>query len=132
MTASPARTLPPSITRSSATRPTAMPTRSKPVHDVLELRGLAAGDRDAGRSGALAQARADGVEHGGVGALDRDVVDQRERRGADADHVVDVHRDAVDADGVVFAHHVGDHGLGADAVGAEREPDPSSSITLAK
>ena len=56
-----------------------MPTRSKPLHDVLELRGLAAGDRDAGLARALAQAGADGIEHGGVGALDRDVVDQRER-----------------------------------------------------
>src|SRR5262249_45518218 len=53
----------------------------------------------------------------------RDVVDHRKRLGADADHVVDVHGDAVDADGVVFAHHVGDNGFRADAVGAERKAD---------
>ena len=90
---------------------------------VLELRGLAARNRDARDLGALAQAGGDGVEHGGVGLCHRDVVDHRERLGADADHVVDVHGDAVDADGVVFAHHVGDDGLRADAVGAERKPD---------
>jgi hypothetical protein len=92
-------------------------------HHVLELRGLAAGDRDARHLGARAQAGADGVEHDRVGVRHRDVVDERERLGADADHVIDVHGDAVDADGVVFAQHVGDDGLRADAVGAEREPD---------
>ena len=93
------------------------------LDDVFQLRGLAAGNRNPRHLGAGAQARADRVEHGGVGALDRDVVDQRDRLRADADHVVDVHRDAIDADGVVFAHHVGDDGLRADAVGAERDAD---------
>src|SRR5262249_62383241 len=62
------------------------------LDDVLELRGLAAGDRDTGLARALAQADADGIEHGGVGALDRDVVDQRQRLGPDAEPVLAVHR----------------------------------------
>ena len=90
-------------------------------HDVLELRGLAARNGDAGHVRAVAQPDPDGVEHGGIGVVDGDVVDQRERPRADADHVVDVHGDAIDADGVVFAHHRRDDGLGADAVGAQRD-----------
>ena len=93
------------------------------LDDVLELRRLAARDRDLRHPGALAQAGADRIEHGGVGVRDRDVVEQRERLGADADHVVHVHGDTIDADGVVLPHHLGDDGLGADAVGAERKPD---------
>ena len=88
---------------------------------VLELRRLAARDRDLRHGGARAQAGADGIEHGGVGVRHRDVVDERERPRAHADHVVHVHGDAVDADGVVLAHQVGDDGLGADAVGAQRQ-----------
>ena len=59
-----------------------------------------------------------------VGLLDRDVVDHRDRLGADADEVVDVHRDAVDADRVVAGPSIcGDQHLGADAVGGDREAD---------
>ena len=47
-----------------------------------------------------AEADRDLLEHGGVGALDGDVVEHRDRLRADADDVVDVHRDAVDADRV--------------------------------
>jgi len=93
------------------------------LHDIPELRGFAARDRDAGHLGARAQAGADRVEHRRIGLFQRDVVDHRDGLGADADHVVDVHRHAVDADGVVLAHHVGDDGLRADAVGAERDAD---------
>ena len=53
----------------------------------------------------------------GVGLLDREVVDQRDRLGADADDVVDVHRDAVDADGVEPVGLLGDDQLRADPVG---------------
>ena len=42
----------------------------------------------------------DPAEHRRVGLLDGEVVDHRDRLGADADQVVDVHRDAVDADRV--------------------------------
>ena len=56
-----------------------------------------------------------------VGLLDGDVVDHRDRLGADADQVVDVHRDAVDADRVEALRLLGDDQLGADAVGADRD-----------
>ena len=63
------------------------------------------------------------AHHLGVGLLDGQVVEQRDRLGADADDVVDVHRDAVDPDGVVAAGLLGDDQLRADAVGAERDPE---------
>ena len=59
----------------------------------------------------------------GVGPLDRDVVEQRERLGADADQVVDVHRDAVDPDRVEAPRLLGDDHLRADAVGGERDAE---------
>src|SRR6266536_1880573 len=90
---------------------------------VSQLRDLAARDRDLRQLGAPAQAGPDGVEHGGVGLFDRDVIDQRQRLCADADQIVDVHGDAIDADRVVFPHQVGDDRLRADAVGAQRHAD---------
>ena len=111
------------MTLSRSTRPTAMPTRSKPLTMSLSCAVSPPEMEILRQLGALAQAGADGVEHGGVGLLDRDVVDQRQRLGADADHVVDVHGDAIDADRVVLAHHVGDDRLRADAVGAQRKAD---------
>ena len=69
--------------------------------DQLRQHGdLAAGDLDSGELGAALEADADLPHHLGVGALDGEVVEHRERLGADAHDVVDVHRDAVDADGV--------------------------------
>ena len=58
-----------------------------------------------------------------LGLLDRDVVQQRDRLGADADQVVDVHRDAVDPDRVEAPRLLGDDHLRADAVGRQRDPD---------
>ena len=59
---------------------------------------------------------------------DGDVVEHRDRLGADADQVVDVHRDAVDPDGVVAVHHLGDEQLRADAVGRDREAEPAAEV----
>src|SRR5262249_6952790 len=53
--------------------------------------------------------------------LHRDVVDHRQRLGADAEHVVHVHGDAVDADRVVPVHQLRDQELRAHAVGGNRE-----------
>ena len=91
---------------------------------VAELGELAAGDLDPGQLGAARQADADLLADLRVGALDRDVVEHRQRLGADADHVVDVHRHAVDPDRVEAAELLGDQQLGADAVGGERDPGP--------
>src|SRR5262249_9511622 len=90
---------------------------------IAELRDLAARDRDLRHLGAPAKSGADRIEHGRVGHLDRDVIDERQRLGADADQIVDVHGDAIDADRVVFPHHVRDDGLRADAVRAQRNAD---------
>ena len=87
-------------------------------------RQLAAGDLDAGRLGAGLQAPARSRASAlGVGLLDGEVVEQRDRLGADADDVVDVHRDAVDADGLEPAGLLGDDELRADAVGRQRDAE---------
>ena len=91
---------------------------------VAELGELAAGDLDPGQLGPARQADADLLADLRVGAVDRDVVEHRQRLGADADHVVDVHRHAVDPDRVVSPKLLGDQQLGADAVGGERDPGP--------
>ena len=69
-------------------------------------------------------ARPDRSADVGVGAIGRDVVEHRQRLGADADDVVGVHRDAVDADRVEAAELLGDEKLRPDAVGGERDPGP--------
>ena len=51
----------------------------------------------------------------------REVVEEAERLGADAEGVVDRHRDQVDSDRVVPVHHPRDLELGADAVGRAHE-----------
>ena len=63
------------------------------------------------------------VERVRVGLLDGEVVDHRDRLGADADEVVDVHRDAVDADRLEPAGLLGDDDLRADAVGCDCDPE---------
>src|SRR5919199_1272930 len=100
ITRSPGTISRPTRMRSSATVPIAAPTRSKP----LTMSGNA-------------------VEHSGIGAVDRDVIDHRNGPRADAQKVVDVHRDAIDADRVVFSHQLRDYRLRTDAIGAQREPD---------
>ena len=96
--------------------------RARMAADELgQHRELAAGDLDAGGLGAHLQALRDLRERGRVGLLDGEVVEHRDRLGADADEVVDVHRDAVDADRVEATGLLGDDELGADAVGAQRD-----------
>ena len=91
---------------------------------VAELGQLAAGDLDPGQLRPARQADPDFLADRRVGLLDRDVVEHRQRLGADADHVVDVHRHAVDPDRVVAPELLGDHQLGPDPVGRERDPGP--------
>ena len=59
---------------------------------------LATRDLAAGGLGTDLQAHTDARQPLGVDLLDGEVVDERDRLGADADEVVDVHRHAVDAD----------------------------------
>ena len=59
----------------------------------------------------------------GFGPVDRDVVEHRQRLGADADHVVDVHRHAVDPDRVELPERFGEHQLGPDPVGRQRDAE---------
>ena len=69
------------------------------------------------------QALRDPRERVRVGLLDGEVVEQRDRLGADADDVVDVHRDAVDADRLEPVGLLGDDELRADAVGRQRDAE---------
>ena len=91
---------------------------------LAELGQLAAGDLDPGQLRAARQADADFGADRRVGPVDRDVVEHRQRLGADADHVVDVHRHAVDPDRVEAPELLGDQQLRPDAVGRERDPGP--------
>ena len=91
------------------------------AHHVGQHRKLAAGDLHAGLLGSRTQARADLFQHLGVGLLDGDVVEQRNRVGADADHVVRVHAEQVDPDRVVAPELLADDHLRADAVARQRE-----------
>ena len=110
--------------------PNAEPTRSKPYGDGWpritsgSWQTSPPGISTPASLGARAQADRDLAQHLGVGLLDGDVVEQRERLGPDADEVVDVHRDAVDPDRVEAAGLLGDDHLRADAVGGERDPEP--------
>jgi hypothetical protein len=96
--------------------------RARMAADELGQHGeLAPGDLDAGVLGADLQALGDLRERGRIGLLDGEVVEHRDRLGADADEVVDVHRDAVDADRAEAAGLLGDDELGPDAVGRQRD-----------
>ena len=100
------------------------PARRRVALDQLRQDGdLAARDLHPGVLRAGGQAAPDRGEHVGVGPLDRDVVEQRDRLRADAHDVVDVHRHAVDPDGVEPPGLLGDDELGAHAVGADRDPE---------
>jgi hypothetical protein len=90
--------------------------------DVAHLGDLAAGDLDPRQLGSGAKPGPDLPAHLGIGLAAEDEVQHRDRLGADADQVVHVHRDAVDADGVEPTELLGDDHLGADPVGAERDP----------
>ena len=98
--------------------------RRRMAADQLGQHGdLAARDLDAGLLGAGLQPAPDRLEDVRVGLLDGEVVEHRDRLGADADHVVHVHGDAVDPDGVVAAGELGHDQLRADAVGPDRDAE---------
>ena len=84
---------------------------------------LAAGDLDVRRLRADPQPLGDPRERVRVGLLDGEVVEHRDRLGADADDVVDVHRDAVDPDRLEAVGLLGDDDLRADAVRRHRDPE---------
>ena len=104
------------------------PDQIEAAYRILERRDFAAGYRNPGLPGTFRQANGERPQHVGVGGLDRDVIDHRQRARTDANQIVDVHRDAVDADRVVFLHHVGDDRFRANAVGADRQPDPAADV----
>ena len=99
---------------SSATVPIAVPQRSKPCGDGWPR--ISSGSTASSPPGIsmpasaapTARPRAIAAVAVGVGLLDGEVVDHRDRLGADADEVVDVHRDAVDPDGVEPAGLLGE------------------------
>ena len=98
------------------------PRRGVAADQVRQHRQLAARDLDLRLLGALLQPDPDLLEHLGVGLLDGDVVEQRDRVGADADDVVGVHPDQVDADRVEAAHLLADDHLRSHAVRRQGEP----------
>ena len=57
------------------------------------------------------------------GAFDRDIVQEGDRLGADADRVVHIHRHAIDPDRVVALEHLSDEHFAADTVRAQGEAD---------
>ena len=129
----PARTAEPSTIASRATVPKQAPETSTPRTRLAELGQLAAGDLDPGQLGAAGQADADFLADRRVGAARiGDVVEHRQRLGADADHVVDVHRHAVDPDRVEAPELLGDQQLGPDPVGRERDPGPLVELDHAR
>ena len=91
---------------SSATRPKHGRKRSKPYGDgwpLISSGSCASSPPGISTPACSAPARrptGDVAQHLRLGVLDREVVEQRDRLGADADEVVHVHRDAVDPDGV--------------------------------
>ena len=98
--------------------------RGRMAADQLrQHRDLAAGDLHPGQLGAALESLGDRLHRLRVRLLDRQVVEHRDRLGADADDVVDVHGDAVDADRVEPPGRLGDQQLRADAVGADRDPE---------
>ena len=130
--ASPGCTAEPSTISSRATVPKQAPETSTPRTMLAELGQLAAGDLDPGQLRPAGQPDADSLADLRVGAVDRDVVEHRQRLGADADHVVDVHRHAVDPDRVEAAQLLGDQQLGPDPVGRERDPGPLVELDHAR
>ena len=128
MIASPGSIRSPVTIASSFTSPTQAPTRSNPVGEGWPL--ITSGSCASSPPGISIPASSapafrpsrDRAQHLRVRLLDRDVVHQRDRLGADADQVVHVHRDAVDPDRVEPPELLGDDHLRADAVGGQREP----------
>ena len=86
-----------------------------------DTRGLAARDRDASASRALAQAHRDLRQERLVHLLYEHAIDHRDRLRAHADDVVGVHGDAVDASRVELAQSLGDQRLRTDGVGGQCE-----------
>ena len=132
MIASPGCTAEPSTISSRATVPKQAPETSTPRTISPSCASSPPGISTPASSAPRARPTPIFVADRRVGALDRDVVEHRQRLGADADHVVDVHRHAVDPDRVEAPELLGDQQLGADAVGRERDPGPLvEPITLA-
>ena len=87
------------------------------LHEPGVLGRLAAGERRAGLAAALGDPRDQGRDPPRIQPPDRDVVEERERLGARAGHVVRAHGDEVDPDRVQAAHRRRDRRLGPHAVG---------------
>ena len=125
----PGRRREPSTIASSATVPKAEPTRSKPYGEGWpritsgSWQTSPPGISTPAASAPTLQPEGDLAQQLGIGGLDGEVVEQRQRLGADADQVVDVHRHAVDPDRVEAPRLLGDDHLGADAVGGQRDPE---------
>src|SRR5213076_1479421 len=86
------------------------------------------GDGDAGLVGAPVQAAGDRLEHTSVDPVGGDVVEQRQRHRAGADHVVDVVGHAVDPDRLPPVRLAGQQDLGADPVGGQRDRRPGRDV----
>ena len=106
--------------------------RGMAADHLRQLADLAARVLDPGRFGPDPQPDGDLAQQLGVGVLDREVVEQGERFGADADQVVDVHRHAVDPDRVETLRLLGDDHLGADAVSRERHTESRGDLDHAR
>ena len=106
--------------------------QARALDDVGELGGLAADQRDAGAARTFGEPHRESLQHHRIGPLDRDVVDHRDRKGADADQVVHVHGDAIDADGVVAADQLRDQRLGAHPVGGDGDAHPADFHDVSK
>ncbi len=80
--------------------------------------GLAADQTGTGLHAAVGHAGDDLLQQSRIVLAAGDVIQEEQRFRTLGSDVVDAHGDAVDADGVVLVRHLGDHQLGADAVGA--------------
>ncbi len=100
------------------------PRRGMAAHDVRQHGQLTARDLDAGQLRTRTETEPDLLQHLGIGLLDGDVVKQRDRVGAHADHVVGVHAEQVDADRVVAPELLAHDHLRADAVAGQRQAAP--------
>ena len=124
MTTSPGSTAEPSTIASSATVPKQAPETSTPRTSSPSWASSPPGISIPASSAPRARPTPISSQTAGSALVDRDVVEHRQRLGADADHVVDVHRHAVDPDRVEAPQLLGDEQLGADPVGGERDPGP--------
>src|SRR5437868_6530650 len=92
------------------------------LDETRELRQFAARDLDTGLLSPHLEPDSDLAELVLVWLLDRDVVDECDWIGTDADDIVHVHTDAINPDGVVAACLLSDHHLRADTICGYRNP----------